>query len=83
MTFELFTERGLRNAFSEDIQDDISVLAIAVVLVAIYTVIVLGTISAMHCRLVVSLMGLVCIILAYLAGFGLCFYLGGQTAGVH
>ena len=80
---EMFTERGIKLAFVADIQNDISVLGIAIVLVALYTILVLGTTSAMHCRLVVSLMGLVCIGLAYLSGFGLCYYLGGETAGVH
>ena len=43
----------------------------------------LGTFSGIHCRLVVSLMGLFCVGLSYAAGSGLCFYLGGETAGVH
>ena len=80
---EMVTERGIRLAFSEDIQSDISVLGIAIVLVALYTILVLGTTSAMHCRLIVSILGLVCIGLAYASGFGLCYYLGGETAGVH
>ena len=37
----------------------------------------------MHCRLVVSLMGLLSVGLAYASGFGLCYLLGGETAGVH
>ena len=50
---------------------------------AVYTIIVLGTFSAIHCRLVVSLIGLVCVGISYASGFGLVYLLGGQTAGVH
>ena len=52
-------------------------------MVAIYTILVLGTFSAIHCRCVVSLMGLFCVLLAYTAGFGLMFLCGGLKAGVH
>ena len=37
----------------------------------------------MHCRLVVSLMGLLSVGLAYASGFGLVYLCGGETAGVH
>ena len=83
MKFSLFTTRGLRLAFSEDIQNDLKLIQIAIILVAVYTIIVLGTFSAIHCRLVVSLIGLVCVGISYASGFGLIFLLGGQTAGVH
>lgn len=43
----------------------------------------LGTFSGIHCRLVVSLVGLLSVGLAFAAGSGICFYLGGKTAGVH
>lgn len=81
--FELLTIRGLEDAFVEDIQADLASIQIAIVLVALYTILVLGTLSAIHCRLVVSLMGLLCVGFAYASGFGLMFYCGGETAGVH
>ena len=70
-------------AFSDDIQADLALIQVAIMLVAIYTIVVLGTFSPLHCRLVVSLMGLVSVGLSYASGFGICFYLGGETAGVH
>lgn len=81
--FELFTTAGLRAAFSEDIRADLILINIAILLVAFYTIFMLGTCSGMHCRLVVTLMGLVCVGLAYASGFGLVYLMGGQTAGVH
>lgn len=79
----LFTITGLRRAFSDDIRADLVLIQLAIMLVSIYTILVLGTFSAIHCRLVVALMGLLCVGIAYAAGFGICFYLGGETAGVH
>jgi len=79
----MFTPFGLRLAFSDDIQADLALVQIAIILVALYTIFVLGTFSAIHCRCVVSLMGLVSVGLAYGSGFGLSFLCGGETAGVH
>ena len=81
--FEMFSIAGLRAAFSEDVRADLALIQLAIMLVAVYTILMLGTFSGIHCRLVVSLMGLVCVGLAYASGSGLLFYLGGETAGVH
>jgi Niemann-Pick C1 protein len=81
--FEIFCEAALAAAFSDDLNADLALIQIAIMLVVVYTVFVLGTVSPMHCRLIVSLMGILCVGIAYAAGFGLCFYLGGYTAGVH
>lgn len=81
--FELLTQAGIRAAFSEDIRADLILINVAILLVATYTIFVLGTCSAMHCRLVVSLMGLVSVGLAYASGFGFVYLCGGETAGVH
>jgi len=77
VNFSLFTTTGLRKAFSDDIQADLALVQVAIMLVAFYTIIVLGTCSGMHCRLIVSLMGLLSVGLAYASGFGFCYYLGG------
>lgn len=79
----LFSVYGLRLAFREDILADLNMIQVAIILVAVYTVVVLGTFSTIHCRLVVSLMGLVCVGISYASGFGLMYLMGGQTAGVH
>jgi len=81
--FEMFTQAAIRKAFGDDIRADLKLVQIAIGLVGVYTCMMLGTFSGMHCRLVVSLMGLFCVGLSYAAGSGICFYLGGKTAGVH
>lgn len=83
VNIEIFTAFGLRSAFSDDIQADLKLVQIAIGLVALYTILVLGTCSAMHCRLVVALMGLFCVGISYGSGFGFMFLIGGETAGVH
>lgn len=79
----LFTSQLLNAAFSDDIRSDLALIQIAIMLVAVYTILVLGAFSPIHCRLVTALMGLLCVGLSYASGFGLCFLLGGETAGVH
>ena len=81
--FEIFTQRGILQAFQEDLQDDIKVITLAVILIAIYTTMVLGAFSAIHFRGIVTIVGLACIAISFFSGFGLCYYLGGTTAQVH
>lgn len=83
INIELFSQQLLQAAFSDDIRNDLALIQIAIMLVAVYTILILGTFSPVHCRLVVALLGLVSVGLSYASGFGLTFYLGGETAGVH
>ena len=73
----LFTSWGVRLAFKEDLLNDLALVQVAILLVSVYTIFVLGTFSAIHCRLVVSLMGLVSVGFAYGAGFGFMYLCGG------
>lgn len=70
-------------AFVEDILDDFKLIFMAIILVAVYTVLMLGNFSPLHCRCVLATVGLFCVMLAYTSGFGLMFLFGGQTTGVH
>lgn len=82
-TINMFTLQGLYAAFKDDINYDFNLIFLAIFLVAIYTICVLGNCSPMHCRCVVALVGLLCIILAYTAGFGFMYIVGGESTGVH
>ena len=79
----LFTIQALSDAVGKDIEHDFSLITAAIVLVCIYTFLFLGSFSPTHCRAVVAITGLVCILLAYLSGFGLLYLCGGRTTGVH
>lgn len=79
----IFTIQGLVEAFVEDINNDFALIFSAIIVVVIYTVINLGSFSPMFCRCLVSCMGIFCILLSYTAGFGLLYYLGSETTGVH
>ena len=37
----------------------------------------------MHCRVVMALTGLVCMAIAYITGFAICFSLDMKVAGIH
>ena len=79
----LFTGRGFGEALMTDINHDFSLIGAAILLVCVYVVLFLGSFSPMHCRLIVALVGLLSILMAYTAGFGILYYLGAESTGVH
>ena len=78
MTIHLFSVQGLMDSLSEDIEFDQNLIILAIMAVGVYTFLALGNCSPMHCRCLVALTGLICIILAYTCGFGLMFIFGGS-----
>ena len=58
-------------------------IIVAILFVGIYTFCALGNFSPIHCRCVVTLVGLLCIILSYTTGFGFMFLCGAKETGVH
>jgi hypothetical protein len=58
-------------------------VGVAIVMVCIYTFFMLGTFSTIHCRVLVALCGIICIVLAYTSGFGLMYLCGARSTGVH
>ena len=73
----LFSIRGLFEAMIEDINHDFNLIFAGIFLVFTYTFLFLGSFSPIHCRCVVALAGIISIGLAYTAGFGLMYLLGG------
>jgi len=82
-TFYIFTIQGLTASISDDINDDFKLIGSAIVLVAVYAILFLGSFSPVHCRLIVALTGLGTILLAYTSGFGIMYLFGGESTGVH
>ena len=74
---ELLTEKGVVDAYKNDIQRDRALVPVAVAVVSFYIVCMLGSCSPLHCRVVAGLGGILCIGLAYAAGFSVMFALGG------
>jgi hypothetical protein len=79
----LFTMQGFVESVREDINYDFNLIFVAIILVALYTFLFLGSFTPMHCRCLVTLAGLICVGLAYLSGFGMMYALGGKSTGVH
>ncbi len=70
-------------AIIQDINYDFTLVSSSIILVCIYTFLMLGTFSTIHCRVVVAFTGIVCILLAYASGFGFMYICGGKSTGVH
>ena len=51
---------------------DIKYAAAAVTMIVIYCSLFVGSFSPLHCRLVVALTGVTCVLLACMSGFGIC-----------
>lgn len=77
------TVSGLQKALDEDVQNDLELISIAVSLIGFYCILFLGSCSPMHCRVVIASMGLICIAIAYVTGFAVCFMFDKKTAGIH
>ena len=58
-----------------------SIAAIAVLL--IYSLLMLGSCSPIHCRVLISMTGIMTIVLASYAGIGLCSMLGYKKDEMH
>ena len=83
LTVHMSTLQGFMQAIVEDINNDYYLVAGAIFLVGLYTICFLGNLSPMHCRCVVALVGLLCVILSYTSGFGLMYLCGAESTGVH
>ena len=55
------------------LRGDIKYAIISQGLIAVYCMIFLGTCSPIHCKFVVALVGVFCILISCIAGFGVCF----------
>lgn len=82
-TPHLQTIQGFIVAIVEDINYDFGLIFGAIIFVGFYTFLFLGNFSPMHCRCLVALCGLICVLLAYTSGFGLLYYCQMKTTGVH
>lgn len=68
---------------NDDIQNDLGLIAFAVILVALYSLFFLGNFSPIHSRLFVSSMGLVMIGLSFACANGLLSYIGVKTSTIN
>lgn len=56
-----------------ELWEDLSLIFFALIMIFIYLLMFLGSMSPLHCRIIIVGTGLVCIGVACAAGFGLCF----------
>lgn len=79
----LFTPNGLRESFSGDITNDLSLVQVSVMLVAVYCIVFMGGCSPIHFRSAAAGITLLCVGLSFGASNGLAFLVGGRSAGIH
>ena len=65
------------------LEDDYKLLAQVAVVAALYLVFFLGSCSPIHCRCLLALTGILCIGIAYLSGFAICFFFGHELTRLH
>ena len=80
---ELYTKYGIEEAYKADLQRDMSLIPIAIGIVGLYIILVLGSWSPIHCRLLVGVTGVVCIGLAFIAGCSLMILMNGKFSSIH
>jgi len=79
----MFTQYGLRQSFSGDIQDDLGLVQMSISLVAVYCILFMGSCSPIHFRSAAAGITLLCVGLSFGASNGLAYLVGGKTAGIH
>lgn len=62
---------------------DLSLIAVSVVLVAVYILCFLGNWSPIHNRFLLGILGFITVMLSYTSSFGLLSYCGMKVTGIH
>jgi len=75
--YKVFTEHGLMQAFEADVNNDLMLVNFAVMTVAAYSVIFLGSCSPIHIRACLGCCGIATIMLSFIVGCSV-MYLAGQ-----
>ena len=60
-----------------------ALIVVPIICCVVYFTAFLGNWSPIHCRISVSIIGLLCIALSVLAGRGLCYYFGMENMDLH
>ena len=60
-----------------------SLIPVAIGVVGIYIILVLGSWSPIHCRLLVGITGVICIGLAFAAGCSIMILMNGKFSSIH
>jgi len=79
----LFTPNGLKESFEGDMTNDLGLVQVSVSLVAVYCIIFMGGCSPIHFRSAAAGIALLCVGLSYGSSSGLCYLVGGKSAGIH
>ena len=76
LNIQMFSISSWEVAFLSDVFADIGLMMLALSLVSTYSLLALGSCSPVHFRTLAALVGICCVILSLLAGYGLSFAAG-------
>ena len=65
---------------AKQIEGDITYAIVSITLIVFYCAIFLGSCSPIHCRLILALTGVFCVIMACASGFGVCLIYGWKMS---
>lgn len=80
---QCFSESVWGHAFTNDVIADGALLVTSISLIVTYSFFVLGNCSPIHMRAVTAMIGIGCVLLSTLAGYGLSFYFGEYISSMH
>ena len=81
--FYVWTSYGLTESFGKDIRSDLKYIQVSLLLVALYSIIMLGSCSPLHFRSAAAGITMLCVGLSYGASCGFAYLVGMKFAGVH
>ena len=82
MNVYLWTRSGQRRAFAGDVFADLTLIQIAIVMIAGYTIFFIGSCSPIHFRSIIAIVALFCVVLSWRASIGFSYYLGFKSSGL-
>ena len=69
-------QKEIGDSFKDQKSHDIALIVFPIVMVVTYFTAFLGNCSPIHCRVVISVVGLTCVALSVIVGRGICYYFG-------
>ena len=81
--FTLYTQHGYVKSWSSDLNSDLLSVLMAISAVCLYCMLFLGSFSPIHCRCMVAFGGVISVVLAFTAGFGLLCLFGYSYSTFH
>lgn len=61
---------------------DLKAVAVTIMVICVYLICTLGSCSPLHCRIVLAVCGIICVLVALASGYGICFMTGWKITEI-